>query len=85
MHNMTPLYEELRSLRGITFASLNIRSIYRKIHEVDLLLKKSKLDLLLLNETWLNHSVGDAELSIENYSLHRFDRDAGSGKRGKAA
>ncbi len=82
MHNTTPLYEELRSLRGITFASLNIRSIYRKIHEVNLLLNKSKLDLLLLNETWLNHSVGDEELQIDNYTSHRFDRDAGSGKRG---
>ena len=61
---------------------LNICSISRKIDDVKLILCDNKLDLLLLNETWLNHSIGDPELAIEGYSLYRYDRDLGSGKRG---
>ena len=35
-----------------------------------------------MNETWLNHSIGDPELFIPGYTFHRYDRDLGSGKRG---
>ena len=76
------IYEELSSLKGITYASLNICSLYRKLDEIKLLLHQSKLDVLFLNESWLNQSIGDLELLIPGYTLHRFDRDAGAGKRG---
>ena len=37
---------------------------------------------LSLDETWLNHSIGDCELEIPNYTCHRFNWDLGSGRRG---
>ncbi len=80
-HSPTP-FEELRQLQWITYASQNIRSVTRKIDDIKLLLNQSKVDVLFLNETWLNHSIGDPELFVEGYTAHRFDRDAGSGKRG---
>ena len=78
----TTSFDSLKNLHGIAFASQNIRSIVRKIGDIKALLHFSKLDLSLLNETWLNLSIGDSELEIEGYLMHRFDRDAGSGKRG---
>ena len=72
----------LGNIRGITFASLNIRSVVRKLDDVKLILNTTKLDLLLLNESWLNHLIGDPELNVAGYTTHRFDRDGGSGKRG---
>ena len=77
-----PVFKELSFLKGITYASLNICSITRKFDDIKLLLVQSKLDLLFLNETWLNNSIGDLELHVPGYTLHRFDRDAGSGKKG---
>ncbi len=81
MHHTPQDLKELSGLKGITYASLNICSISRKIEDIRIILRQSKLDFLLLFETWLNHSIGDPELHIEGYTIHRFDQDLGSGKR----
>ena len=49
---------------GLKIGHLNVRSL---LHE-------NPLDVLCLNETWLNCSWRDAELAIEGYSLVRNDR-----------
>ena len=67
MHQQHHVYEELSCLKGITYASLNICSVYRKLDDIKLLLKHSKSDSLFLSETWLNRSVGDLELAIPGY------------------
>ena len=77
IHSPTP-YDKLKRLCGITYAAQNIRSLIRKLDDIKLLLHHSNLDLLLLNETWLNSSIGDPELNIDGCTCHRFDRDAGS-------
>ena len=82
MNNSAAHSTDIRKLRGITFGSLNIRSITRKIDEVKFLLKDTDFDYLGLNESWLNHSISDCELEIQHYTAFRSDRDMGSGKRG---
>ena len=47
-----------------------------------MILSNSDLDCLCLNESWLNGSIPDDQLHIPNYTLHRYDRDGGSCKRG---
>ena len=74
--------KELRNLKGISYASLNIRSLSKKIDDISILLNRTNLELLSLTETWFNESISDHELEISDYSFHRFDRDLGSGKRG---
>ena len=64
---------ELGSIRGISFAYLNIRSLFKSIDEVKLLLKGSKLDVLLLGETFLNNHVSSDILQCEGYDFYRFD------------
>jgi hypothetical protein len=34
----------------------------------------SKAAILAVTETWLDSSIGDGEVTIENYSIVRFDR-----------
>ena len=67
---------------GIKIGALNIRSLYKKVDDIKLLLADSKLDYLGLSESWLNSSVIGPEIEIEKYKMFRFDWDAGSGKRG---
>ena len=69
-------------LIGPSFACYNIRSITKKIDDLRLLLGRSQLNCLGLTETWLNASISDEELLMDNYRLFRADRDNGSYKRG---
>ena len=70
-------FEALHNLYGILFGALNIRSVIRKLDDVKLLLSKSHLDYLTLNESWLNQSIDSCELEMDGYHLHHFDRDNG--------
>ena len=74
--------EEIGKLKGITMAYLNVRSLFKNLDEIGIFLKNSNVDVLLLGETFLNQAVDSIHLQIQGYRLHRFDRDAGSGKRG---
>ena len=40
------------------------------------MLNRSNVDCLLLNETYLNISISDDELTVPNYEFFRFDRTA---------
>ena len=73
---------ELKELKGIALCSLNIRGLYRKLDEVRLLLDRSQVDVLVLNETFLNSGHTDRELAIKGYHLYRLDRDEAVGKKG---
>ena len=73
---------DLQKLRGLSFASYNIRSLVRKFDDVKLLLMRSNLNVLSLNETWLNASIADDEINIPGYNMHRLDRGLGSSKLG---
>ena len=73
---------ELKELKGIALCSLNIHGLYGKLDEVRLLLDRSNVDVLVLNETFLNNGHTDAELAIKGYQLYRLDRDETVGKKG---
>ena len=76
--NYTAATTELFKLKGITFGALNIH----KFDDIELFLLHSHLDLLAVNETWLNHSIADCEVNIEGYTHHRFYQDVGSRRTG---
>ena len=73
---------DLGKAKGISIASLNIRSIMRHLDEIKLMLELGDINILLLQETFLNISVPDAVVNIDCYKIFQFDRDGGSGKRG---
>ncbi len=51
-----------------------------KLVEVNILINTFSVDILCITEMWLNYSVTDAEVSLENYNIFRGDRL--SGRRG---
>ena len=70
----------LSKLKGISICSLNICSLVLKHDSISILLQKSKIDCLCLNESYLNSSILDEELTVPNYNLFRLDRTRESGK-----
>ena len=55
-------------------AALNVCSLFRKLDEIVILLQSSEIDVLCLNETWLNESIDDVDLMIPGYTFIRNDR-----------
>ena len=66
---------KLSEIKGITFGSLNIRGANNKVDDPKILLKKSGLDILCLQETFLDESTSDSRLSIDSHTLFRQDRN----------
>ena len=54
--------------------SLNCRSLLPKIDHLRLTAKATLPHIISICETWLDNTISDAELSIEDYSLVRRDR-----------
>ena len=60
--------------RGFKMACLNITSLSKHIDELRVLLQNNNLDLLAINETRLNETIADNEISISGYNIVRRDR-----------
>ncbi len=73
---------ELKHSKGISFCSLNVRSIFKNLDEVSTILENGNIDMLLLQETFLTNYITNDMIHIDGYNILRSDRDAGSGKRG---
>ena len=73
--------KDMRKLKGITIAHINIHSINRKLEEVIRILSQGDIDVLCISETWLNKSVPNSMISITGYNTIRLDRTAASGKK----
>ena len=54
---------------------MNVRSLTKKIDQLRVTISGSKLDVITLSETWLNGSVNTKTVDIEEYVLHRQDRN----------
>ena len=67
-------------MKGIKIGAINIRSLYKNIDHVKLLVQESKF--LGLTESWRNSNVDGPEIEINNYGLFHYDGDAGISKRG---
>lgn len=54
--------------------NLNIRSLPSKFEQVELLLDEENIKILNLSESWLDKDVTNSMLRIEQYKIHRLDR-----------
>ena len=54
-------------------------SLIPKLHEVKFIAQKTKAACICISESWLNDSVPDAEVHIDNYCLQRKDRNRHGG------
>ena len=60
--------------RGFKIAFLNIASLSKHIDELRLNMQHQYLDILVLNETRLDETFSNSEISIDKYTLVRNDR-----------
>ena len=60
--------------RGFKIAFLNIASLPKHIDELRLNMQHQYLDILVFNETRLDETISNSEISIEKYTLVRNDR-----------
>lgn len=74
-----PSLESFVATRGLHLLHLNVRSLLPKITEVRHLSKGGKVGILCFTETWLDDSVKDAEIELENYVIVRRDRNRKGG------
>ena len=72
--------KDLRSLnksKGFKVLHLNIRSLHKKIDQLQLLLQGSNIDVFTISETWLKEHLSSQLYSLQNYTLFRQDRSSG--------
>ena len=62
-----------------TFLYSNVRSLFNKIDEASILLRKHQVDVAIFVETWLHHEIPDESVSIDDFDLIRQDRELGKG------
>ena len=72
-------YKFIKNKKGLKFAHLNINGIRSKIEYLTLFLQETKLDILCLNESKVDLSINDAEISVPNYNIFRRDRNKHGG------
>ena len=60
----------------LKIADLNIRSLRNTSHLIETkeLVKSHKIDVLTMSETWLNSTVTNSEIAIDDYKIFRLDR-----------
>ena len=62
------------SKRGFKIACLNVRSLLAHIDELRILLADRLIDVLAINETWLDSTKSDNDVYISGYQIIRRDR-----------
>ena len=55
-------------------ASLNINSLLAHIDDLRIFVTDSKIEILAINETKLDSSIGDSEISLPGFEVVRRDR-----------
>ena len=60
----------------LKIAHMNIRSLRNTSHlkETKELVKSHKIDVLTMSETWLNSTITNGEIAIDDYKIFRLDR-----------
>ena len=58
----------------LNIAHLNVNGLRSKLDFIKILLHQEKFDLLCLNETKIDSTVTDADISVPGYLFHRLDR-----------
>jgi hypothetical protein len=64
-------------------AALNVSSLIGHIGELRVFLATNPIDVLAINESWLDASIHDNEIHISDYEIVRRDRSvcSANGKR----
>lgn len=65
--------------KGLHIMHLNVRSLFSKLDEIRLMMCNSKVGIVCFSETWLDASISDTEIEIENYVVLRKDRNRSGG------
>ena len=65
--------------KNMIFSHLNINSLSSKFMEMNELLTKGKTDVLFLSETKLDSSYPSAQFNVDQFTIHRLDRNAHGG------
>jgi len=66
--------EDFKSRSGLGIIHLNVRSLKLKLDMVNLWVRSTDADIVVLSETWLTKPVLDADIGIEGYNVYRSDR-----------
>jgi hypothetical protein len=65
--------------KSLTISSFNIHSLQHKFHEIVFLLDLQLIDILVINETWLDQSIDSNLFESSFYQMIRRDRSTSSG------
>lgn len=52
-----------------------MRSLFHKVDQISSFIKRNNFSILAINETWLDESISDNEISIHGYDILRCDRN----------
>ena len=63
-----------RTADEIVIAHLNVRSLTSKVDELHYILKKLRIDVLCVSETWLDSEIGEQSVQIPAFHFYRKDR-----------
>jgi len=63
-------------VRGLKMVCLNINSLTKHIDELRIVLSNQCVDMLAINETKLDCSICDYEVTVGGYNIIRSDRSA---------
>ena len=66
-------------MKGLKIACLNINSLSKHIDELRVVMLNNPLDILAINESKINESVSDDEISVSGFHLIRKDRNRHGG------
>ena len=69
----------LNCVKGLHVIHLNIRSLPNKIDLLRAWVSYNTPHVITLSETWLNNTISDLEMNINNYILYRCDRGTRGG------
>ena len=64
---------------GLCFGHLNVCSLFSKTLSIYSLLQEFDIDIMSLNETWLNCGITNANLYLPGYCIFRLDRSTRGG------
>ena len=72
-------FYDLNNIKGLKIAKLNINSLPKHIEELRVIMADKPIQILAINETKLDHSISDQEISICVYNIIMKDRNRNGG------
>lgn len=65
--------------KGLHFLHFNAQSLFPKLPEIRLIAQQSNATAICITETWIDSTVSDEEIKIDQYSVIRNDRNRHGG------